>query len=125
MIALRFSQILLLVIDVGRMCRKRLLEEDLSSPDSCNRQNLCKRDVRQAGQERKRLVWVICAPLLMEHKEDFPRILSRVREDLRAKRQGKDSNLQILFGDGQLTPSPSLHRSPHSLPRNTCRPMLS
>lgn len=98
MVALRFSQILLLVMDVGRMCRKRLLEEDLSSPDSCNRQNLCKRDVRQAGQERKRLVWVICAPLLMEHKEDLPRRLSGVREALGKGARERQQSPDLVWG---------------------------
>jgi len=72
---LTFSQILLLVMDGKRKCRKRLLEEGLSSPGSCCRQNLRNRDVRQAGQEKKRLVWVTCAPLLA-HREGFPRGLS-------------------------------------------------
>lgn len=43
---------------------------------------------------------------------------------LLAKGRGKDSNLQLLFGDGQLTLSLSLHHSPHSVTRNTCSPML-
>lgn len=43
---------------------------------------------------------------------------------LLSKGRGKDSNLQLLFGDAQLTPSLSLHHSPHSVTRNTCRPML-
>lgn len=76
MVPLRLSQILLVVMDVGRKCRKRLWEEGLSSPGTCSRQNLHNTDVRQAGQERKRLAWIICALLLLEHKEDFPRRLS-------------------------------------------------
>lgn len=48
---------------------------------------------------------------------------------LLGKGQGKDSHLQLLSGDvwvwGTLSLSPSLHHSPHSLPRNICRPTLS
>lgn len=62
-------------MDVGRKCRKRLLKEGLSSS---GRQNLDNRDVRQAGQERERLVWVVCGLLLLEHREDFPRELGGV-----------------------------------------------
>lgn len=73
MVTPKFSQILLLVMDVGRKFRKRLLEQGLSSPGSCCRQNLDNRNVKQAGQEWKRLAWVICTLLLLEHREDFPR----------------------------------------------------